>query len=164
MSEMGCLVWNFLSFPCISSSHILYWMGYHQATYNCQQASAQACAYLYVTDHVHCMELRTAWLVAEHLHLIHKLADSHVHVRAMLRKVGSVQANGEWVPSQANFTSLATPNAIGSGKTALNTLLHEGKPCLVLWLNSNHKSCRFSTSSVCLCVDAAEIFKSAALL
>lgn len=34
--------------------------------------------------------------------------------------------SGEWVPSQANFTSLATPNAIGSGKTALNTLLHEG--------------------------------------
>ncbi|KAL3147698.1 hypothetical protein ABBQ32_002443 [Trebouxia sp. C0010 RCD-2024] len=33
---------------------------------------------------------------------------------------------GEWVPSQANFTSLATPNAVGSGKTALNTLLHEG--------------------------------------
>ena len=38
-----------------------------------------------------------------------------------------VQEGGEWVPSQANFTSLATPNAVGSGKTALNTLLHEGK-------------------------------------
>lgn len=38
-----------------------------------------------------------------------------------------VQDNGEWVASQANFTSLATPNAIGSGKTALNTLLHEGQ-------------------------------------
>lgn len=34
--------------------------------------------------------------------------------------------DGQWVASQANFTSLATPNAIGSGKTALNTLLHEG--------------------------------------
>ncbi len=32
------------------------------------------------------------------------------------------------VPSQANFTSLATPDAIGSGKTALATLLHEGEP------------------------------------
>ena len=40
-----------------------------------------------------------------------------------------VQESGEWVPSQANFTSLATPNAIGSGKTALNTLLHEGISC-----------------------------------
>mmetsp|Transcript_12072 Transcript_12072/g.36231 ORF Transcript_12072/g.36231 Transcript_12072/m.36231 type:complete len:656 (-) Transcript_12072:500-2467(-) len=34
--------------------------------------------------------------------------------------------DGTWVPSQANFTSLATPDAIGSGKTALMTLLHEG--------------------------------------
>ena len=33
---------------------------------------------------------------------------------------------GEWVPSQANFTSLATPSAIGSGHTALVTLMHEG--------------------------------------
>lgn len=41
-----------------------------------------------------------------------------------------VQDNGEWVSSEANFTSLATPNAIGSGKTALNTLLHEGAPPL----------------------------------
>ena len=39
-----------------------------------------------------------------------------------------IQDNGEWVASEANFTSLATPNAIGSGKTALNTLLHEGLP------------------------------------
>jgi hypothetical protein len=28
--------------------------------------------------------------------------------------------------SQTNFTSLATPNQVGSGKTALVTLLHEG--------------------------------------
>ncbi len=41
-----------------------------------------------------------------------------------------MQDNGEWVSSEANFTSLATPNAIGSGKTALNTLLHEGAPPL----------------------------------
>ncbi|KAI8915965.1 hypothetical protein EDD86DRAFT_197305 [Gorgonomyces haynaldii] len=31
-----------------------------------------------------------------------------------------------WVPSQANFTSLATPSAVGSGYTALVTLMHEG--------------------------------------
>lgn len=37
-----------------------------------------------------------------------------------------VRADGTWVPSQANFTSLATPSAVGSGKTALGTLLHEG--------------------------------------
>lgn len=30
------------------------------------------------------------------------------------------------MPSVANFTSLATPSAVGSGKTALETLLHEG--------------------------------------
>ena len=34
--------------------------------------------------------------------------------------------NGSWVPSQANFTSLATPGQVGSGVTALRTLLHEG--------------------------------------
>ena len=34
--------------------------------------------------------------------------------------------DGAWVPSAANFTSLATPSAIGSGRTALVTLLHEG--------------------------------------
>ncbi len=28
--------------------------------------------------------------------------------------------------TQTNFTSLATPNQVGSGKTALVTLLHEG--------------------------------------
>lgn len=33
---------------------------------------------------------------------------------------------GEWVPSQANFTSLASPSAVGSGHTALVTLMHEG--------------------------------------
>lgn len=37
-------------------------------------------------------------------------------------------ADGTWQPASANFTSLATPNAIGSGKTALATLLHEGEP------------------------------------
>eukprot|EP00967_Tisochrysis_lutea_P112614 scaffold178107_cov19-Tisochrysis_lutea.AAC.1 len=31
--------------------------------------------------------------------------------------------------SQTNFTSLATPNQVGSGKTALVTLLHEGGGC-----------------------------------
>jgi len=36
-----------------------------------------------------------------------------------------VKPNGEFQPSQANFTSLADPNAIGSGKTALTTLMHE---------------------------------------
>ncbi|CAD7929045.1 unnamed protein product [Amoebophrya sp. A25] len=30
-----------------------------------------------------------------------------------------------WVPSVANFTSLAIPSSIGSGKTALTTLMHE---------------------------------------
>eukprot|EP00998_Keelungia_sp_KM082_P007964 NODE_414_length_1972_cov_64.067751_g407_i0.p1 GENE.NODE_414_length_1972_cov_64.067751_g407_i0~~NODE_414_length_1972_cov_64.067751_g407_i0.p1 ORF type:complete len:644 (+),score=174.10 NODE_414_length_1972_cov_64.067751_g407_i0:29-1933(+) len=34
--------------------------------------------------------------------------------------------DGTWVPSTTNFTSLATPGAVGSGKTALATLLHEG--------------------------------------
>ena len=33
---------------------------------------------------------------------------------------------GEWVPSLTNFTSLATPTAVGSGHTALVTLMHEG--------------------------------------
>eukprot|EP00930_Biecheleria_cincta_P055071 TRINITY_DN41440_c0_g1_i1.p1 TRINITY_DN41440_c0_g1~~TRINITY_DN41440_c0_g1_i1.p1 ORF type:complete len:635 (-),score=127.93 TRINITY_DN41440_c0_g1_i1:9-1892(-) len=32
---------------------------------------------------------------------------------------------GKWQPSSANFTSLADPKAIGSGKTALTTLMHE---------------------------------------
>ena len=36
------------------------------------------------------------------------------------------KADGTWVPSQTNFTSLATPTQIGSGRTALVTLLHEG--------------------------------------
>ncbi|KAI9337274.1 oligoendopeptidase [Obelidium mucronatum] len=31
-----------------------------------------------------------------------------------------------WVPSQANFTSLATPGQVGSGLNALVTLMHEG--------------------------------------
>lgn len=34
--------------------------------------------------------------------------------------------DGKWQPAYANFTSLATPNQLGSGKTALETLLHEG--------------------------------------
>ena len=33
---------------------------------------------------------------------------------------------GEWIPSRANFTSLASPKSIGSGNTALVTLMHEG--------------------------------------
>ncbi|GBF88826.1 oligoendopeptidase f [Raphidocelis subcapitata] len=36
------------------------------------------------------------------------------------------RADGSWQPAVANFTSLATPNEPGSGKTALVTLLHEG--------------------------------------
>jgi len=36
------------------------------------------------------------------------------------------KADGTWVPAKANFTSLATPNEVGSGHTALTTLLHEG--------------------------------------
>lgn len=35
-------------------------------------------------------------------------------------------SDGTWVPSQTNFTSLATPSAVGSGYTALVTLMHEG--------------------------------------
>ncbi|KAJ3174967.1 hypothetical protein HK101_010792 [Irineochytrium annulatum] len=31
-----------------------------------------------------------------------------------------------WVPSRANFTSLATPGQVGSGLRALETLMHEG--------------------------------------
>lgn len=34
--------------------------------------------------------------------------------------------DGAFVPARANFTSLATPSAPGSGFTALTTLLHEG--------------------------------------
>ena len=37
-----------------------------------------------------------------------------------------VDSEGKWVPSQTNFTSLATPSAVGSGQTALVTLMHEG--------------------------------------
>eukprot|EP00611_Tribonema_gayanum_P015560 TRINITY_DN2741_c0_g1_i1.p1 TRINITY_DN2741_c0_g1~~TRINITY_DN2741_c0_g1_i1.p1 ORF type:complete len:644 (+),score=223.31 TRINITY_DN2741_c0_g1_i1:81-2012(+) len=37
-----------------------------------------------------------------------------------------VKPDGSWVPSKANFTSLADPAAVGSGKTGLRTLLHEG--------------------------------------
>lgn len=33
--------------------------------------------------------------------------------------------DGSWQPSQANFTSLADPAAVGSGQTALTTLMHE---------------------------------------
>lgn len=35
-------------------------------------------------------------------------------------------ARGEWVPARINFTAEATPNQIGSGWRALNTLFHEG--------------------------------------
>ena len=43
-----------------------------------------------------------------------------------------VKPDGEWVPSSTNFTSLADPTAVGSGLTALTTLMHEVKrflPC-----------------------------------
>ena len=37
-----------------------------------------------------------------------------------------VGQDGKWNPSRANFTSLATPDEVGSGNTALTTLMHEG--------------------------------------
>ena len=37
-----------------------------------------------------------------------------------------VKSDGSWVPSESNFTSLATPDEVGSGNTALTTLMHEG--------------------------------------
>lgn len=36
-----------------------------------------------------------------------------------------MKPDGTWVPSQTNFTSLADPTAVGSGLTALTTLMHE---------------------------------------
>ena len=36
-----------------------------------------------------------------------------------------IKPDGTWVPSQTNFTSLADPAAVGSGHTALTTLMHE---------------------------------------
>lgn len=36
-----------------------------------------------------------------------------------------IKPDGTFVPSKTNFTSLADPSAIGSGLTALNTLMHE---------------------------------------
>ena len=39
---------------------------------------------------------------------------------------GYRKGDGSYVPAACNFTSLATPNAVGSGSTALSTLLHEG--------------------------------------
>jgi len=36
-----------------------------------------------------------------------------------------VKPDGSFVPSKTNFTSLADPTAVGSGLTALNTLMHE---------------------------------------
>ena len=36
-----------------------------------------------------------------------------------------VKPDGSFVPSKTNFTSLADPAAVGSGLTALNTLMHE---------------------------------------
>lgn len=36
-----------------------------------------------------------------------------------------VKPDGTFVPSKTNFTSLANPSAVGSGLTALNTLMHE---------------------------------------
>lgn len=36
-----------------------------------------------------------------------------------------INSEGEFVPSKTNFTSLADPTAVGSGLTALNTLMHE---------------------------------------
>lgn len=39
---------------------------------------------------------------------------------------GYRKSDGTYVPARCNFTSLATPSAVGSGFTALTTLLHEG--------------------------------------
>ena len=36
------------------------------------------------------------------------------------------KSDGSWQPSEANFTSLANPKAVGSGHRALATLMHEG--------------------------------------
>lgn len=35
------------------------------------------------------------------------------------------EGGSKWIPSTANFTSLAIPSSVGSGKTALTTLMHE---------------------------------------
>jgi Peptidase family M3 len=37
-----------------------------------------------------------------------------------------VDEHGRWVPAHVNFTSEATPNQVGSGLRAINTLFHEG--------------------------------------
>jgi len=37
-----------------------------------------------------------------------------------------INEKGEWVPGQINFTSEATPDQVGSGIRAINTLFHEG--------------------------------------
>lgn len=39
--------------------------------------------------------------------------------------VAWIKPDGTWQPSTANFTSLADPTAVGSGLTALQTLMHE---------------------------------------
>jgi len=41
-------------------------------------------------------------------------------------RVDAEKGDKTWVPSVANFTSLASPTVVGSGNTALTTLLHEG--------------------------------------
>lgn len=41
-------------------------------------------------------------------------------------KVAWTKPDGSWQPSEANFTSLANPKAVGSGHRALVTLMHEG--------------------------------------
>ena len=40
-------------------------------------------------------------------------------------QVAWVRGDGSWQPSEANFTSLADPSAVGSGQKALTTLMHE---------------------------------------
>jgi hypothetical protein len=37
-----------------------------------------------------------------------------------------INGKGEWVPGQINFTADATPDQVGSGIRAINTLFHEG--------------------------------------
>lgn len=52
--------------------------------------------------------------------------DAHPSLAPHSLDLHNPQVDGAWVPAQTNFTSLATPGSVGSGKTALVTLLHEG--------------------------------------
>ena len=54
-------------------------------------------------------------------------------------------------PSRTNFTSLADPAAVGSGKTALTTLMHEAGHA-AHFANIEMPSPLFSQVCVCVCV------------